>query len=88
MKPFDARLMCQRLCLLTNKGQAGKRRRERAFSSCSEEMQAQAWKIWTQSVRRNRISHPLMNFLAVFIVSFPHVAVIRWNDGHIAAGSL
>lgn len=39
-------------------------------------------------MRRNRISHPLMNFLAVFIVFFPHVAVIRWNDGHIAAGGL
>lgn len=38
--------------------------------SLSEEMQAQAWKIWAQSVRRNRISHPLMNFLAVFIVFF------------------
>lgn len=86
MKPFDARLVCQRLCLLTNKGQAGKRQRERAFS---EEVQARAWKIWTQSVRRNRISYPLMNFLAVFIVFFfPHVAVIRWNDGHIAAGGL
>lgn len=86
MKPFDARLVCQRLCLLTNKGQAGKRRGERAFS---EEIQAQACKIWTQSVRRNRISHPLMNFLAVFIYIFcPRVAVIRWNDGHIAAGGL
>lgn len=58
----------------------------RKLSRLSEEMQAQAWKIWTQSERRNRISHPLMNFLAVFIVFFPHVAVIRWNDGQIAAG--
>lgn len=60
----------------------------RGLSRLLEEMQAQAWKIWTQSERRNRISHPLMNFLAVFIVFFPHVAVIRWIDGHIAAGGL
>lgn len=42
----------------------------RGLSRLLEEMQAQAWKIWTQSERRNRISHPLMNFLAVFIVFF------------------
>lgn len=39
-------------------------------------------------MRRNRISNPLMNFLAVFMFFFPLVAVIRWNDGHIAAGGL
>lgn len=64
-----------------------KTEREGFLQLLGSEAQAQAGKIWTQSVRRNRISHPLMNFLAVFIVVF-HVAIIRWNDGQILAGSL
>lgn len=49
--------------------------RELFFFFFLAERQAKAWKIWTESVRRNRISHPLINSLVVFFVFFtPHVS--------------
>lgn len=38
--------------------------------------QANAWKIWTESVRRNRISHPLINSLVGFGVPPPSSCVL------------